>query len=400
MRILHVIPSVSLKRGGPSHALFSMVRAVRELGAESEIAATSDDDGGTLDVPLCRRVEYRGVPAVFFRPTRLLTRNFLFSAGLKRWLGRHLGEYDVLHAHYLFSHASACACAVARSRGIPYLLRTVGQLNPKALRRGRLRKAVYAFCVERRNLDAAAAVHCAGEAEAADVRAFGIKSPLAVVPPGVEQPVRNPEARPAMRRRFSVPEGAPVVLFLSRMHPYKRPDLLIGAFRRMPLREKECYAVFAGGGDREYRRHLEALAGSLGLASRVRFTGFVTGPDKDLLLQGSDIFALTSVSENFGVALVEAMAAGLPAVMTRGVQMSAEAEGCGAGLAVDDREEAIAGAIASLLDSPALRDRMGEEGRRLVSRRYTCRRMGEKLMEWYASAAAGRLKSASKGVRP
>jgi glycosyltransferase involved in cell wall biosynthesis len=114
-------------------------------------------------------------------------------------------------------------------------------------------------------------------------------------------------------------------------------------------------------------------------------TGFVTGQKKDLLLQGSDLFVLPSFSENFGIAVAEAMAVGLPVIITPGVQIAPEIAEAKAGLIVEGEVDAVADATLELLLSPELRHKLGENGKRLVSRRYCWSAIAQNLSFVYSA---------------
>jgi glycosyltransferase involved in cell wall biosynthesis len=114
-------------------------------------------------------------------------------------------------------------------------------------------------------------------------------------------------------------------------------------------------------------------------------TGFVTGQKKDLLLQGSDLFVLPSFSENFGIAVAEAMAAGLPVIVTPDVQIAPDIAAEKAGLIVEGEVDALTDAIAQLLASPNLRHQLGENGKHLVSHRYCWSAIAQKLSSVYTA---------------
>lgn len=395
MRVLHVIPSISPERGGPSQAVLGMVKALRECGVDTEIATIDDKGSGLLDLPLNQKIEYEGLPVWFFLkfspPIKRFSfsvgtdKGFIFSMDLTRWLWQNLQDYDLIETHYLFSYASTCAGAIARWQGVPYVVRTIGQLAPWALAQSRLKKQVYSFLLEKRNLNRAAAIHCTSASEAEDVRSFGVKTPTITVPLGVNQPIYLPEAKQKLRYLYGIPRETPVVLFLSRLHYKKRPDLLVRSLSQLAAQNHKFHLILAGSGEVGYVEELKDLMTSLDLASRTSFAGFVTGNDKQLLLQGSDIFVLPSFSENFGIAVAEAMAAGLPVVVTPGVQIAPEISEAKAGLIVEGEEDAIANAVAQLLKFPQLRQQLGENGQHLANSRYSWSAIAEDLSNVYQS---------------
>ena len=370
MKLLHVIPSLAKVKGGPTQIILETVRALRKCGVEAEIATTNDNGSELLDVPLYQCVEYEQVPVWFLPRGFLPMKEFIFSVDLTSWLQQHLKNYDLVHTHYLFSYAPTCAAAIARQQKIPYLVTPYGMLTPWAINHQRLKKQVYSL-IERHNLNRAVAIHCAKAEEEQDVRNFQISTPTFVVPYGVHLPAYQHQARQKLRNLFNIPSETPVVLFLSRFHPKKRPDLLIQALSKLATLNHDFHLVLAGSGEPDYLTYLINLVSSLGLSDRTSIPGFVTGQDKDLLIQGSDMFVLPSFSENFGIAVAEAMAAGLPVIVTPDVQISPDIAEAKAGLVVEGDVDVLVDAIAQLLTSPQYRQQLGENGKRLVSRRYS-----------------------------
>ena len=104
MKILHIIPSVSPVRGGPSYAVLGMVKALRYQGIDVEIATTNDHGSKLLNIPLYQKTNYQDVP-VWFLPRFLPPlKEFIFSKAATVWLWKNIANYDVLDHHYLFSN--------------------------------------------------------------------------------------------------------------------------------------------------------------------------------------------------------------------------------------------------------------------------------------------------------
>ncbi|MBD2099616.1 glycosyltransferase [Leptolyngbya sp. FACHB-261] len=383
MKVLHVIPSISPLLGGPSRVVLELVRSLRGQGVEAEIVTTNDHGPDLLDVPLAQRIEYEQVPIWFFSPLSPRLKEFIISPGLTRWLWQNLRNYDLVESHYLFSYAPTCAGIIARRQRIPYTVRTMGQLTSWALAQSQLKKQIYTALIERHNLNCAAAIHCTSEGEAQDVRRLGIRSPTITVPLGVDPTQPIPEAKQQLRQRYGIDQQTPIVLFLSRLHHKKRPDLLLQALAQLAQKNYDFHLILAGSGETSYLEYLEKMVRELDLVKRTTLPGFVAGPEKDLVLQGSDLFVLPSFSENFGVAIAEAMSAGLPVIVTPGIQISpaiAEAE---AGLVVDGNLEQLVPALAQLLSSAALREKLGENGKQLVQNEYSWQTIAHDLAEIY-----------------
>ena len=355
MRVLHVIPSISPLRGGPSRAVIEMVAALRLQEVDAAILTTNDHGPGLHpDLVTGRWQQHQGVPVLAFprwSPPVAALREFAISPGLSFWLARHLKDYDLLHIHALFSYPSTTAMAQARWAGVPYILRSIGQLSPWSLAKSRGRKRLMLRLIERRNLQRAAALHFTTVAERDEAAALGLAPPSLVLPLGV----RGPE--PAAAAAGGRDGAAPVrFLFLSRLHPKKRLENLLDALALLQrLRPDAPWELaIAGEGEPRYVAGLQERSRRLGLGSRCRWLGFVEGEAKWQLLQAADWYVLPSAAENFGIAAVEALAAGTPVILSPEVAVAADVERCGAGLVCGSDPEALTLALGQALERPSL----------------------------------------------
>ncbi len=384
MKILHVIPSISPSLGGPTQVVLNLVKALRDSGVDAEIVTTNHNGSTPLDVPLYKKVEYEQIPIWFLPYFSPPMKEFIFSTALTQWLWQNIRNYDIIDNHYLFSYAPTCAAALARWHNIPYTVRIQGQLTPWALTQGKLKKQLYSKLIERHNLNNAAAIHCTSTMEAEDVRRFGITTPNVILPLGVEQFREIPQAKSKLHSLYGIREQTPVVLFLSRLRHNKRPDLLIRSLSRIAAFKTDFHLILAGDGEPEYINYLEKLVTSLNL-NRVSFAGFVTGDIKHILLQGADLFVLPSLSENFGIAVAEAMAAGLPVIVTKAVQIASEIIANKAGIAVTGDIDSLVESISQLLASPQLRQELGQNGKNWAQNRFVWNAIASNLASTYAA---------------
>jgi glycosyltransferase involved in cell wall biosynthesis len=386
MKVLHIIPSIATVRGGPSIAVIEMVQSLQNANCEVEIATTNDNGETLLDVPLNILHEYQGVPVRFFArfsPNIAAVREFAFSAGFTRWLWHHIQDYDLIHVHAIFSYCSTVAMAIARLQNIPYLVATHGLLCQWALEQGTSKKNTYLKLIEYSNLNHASGLHLNSQLEKQEIDDLYLKCPQFVIPHGLEVLELIPNANQRLRAYFQLPAQEPIILFLSRIHPKKGLEYLIQALAQ--IKDKKFTLIIAGNGDSDYEAQINSCLHDYGLEDCSLMTGFVEGELKQLLLQGANLFVLTSYSENFGVAVLEALAAGTPALVTPGVALAQEIEQNDLGYVVPQEPTAIAKAIEKHLELPeSEEDKLSQKARQFVLDNYSWDKIAQQLLTVYS----------------
>jgi glycosyltransferase involved in cell wall biosynthesis len=389
MKILHVIPSVASVRGGPSIAVIEMVKSLQNAGIDAEIVTTNDDGEMLLDVPLNKLYDYQQVPVRFFAkfsPSIHSVREFAFSASLTSWLWQHLQDYDLIHVHAIFSYPSTIAIAIARIQKIPYIVSPHGLLCHWSLQQGKLKKEIYLNLIEKANLHGAKYLHLTAVQEKKELDILGWNLSNFILPLGLDLPVPIAKAREQLHKILNIPLEIPIILFLSRLHPKKGLDYLISAFSK--LHDQSFAFVLAGNGTTEYEAELDRLLEDNNLSDRTHKLGFVGGEKKDICLQGADLYALTSHSENFGIAVLEALASGTPALVTTGVALSDLVKEQDLGWVVDLEIEAIANSIQEFLDNPDMAKQKGDRAAEYVAKHYAWEKIALNLKAIYANILA------------
>lgn len=374
VRVLHVIHYASALYGGPTTVVAQMAESLSGLGIEVDVVTTTAHGSSELDVPIGRPVINNGARYFYF--PRQGPKFWMFSWPLRQWLYRHVPDYDLIHVHGLFAYTTLPACAAARIFSKPYVITPHGVLDPWCLSHKWWKKLPYYYLLERHNLQRASAVHVTSSFEADGLAKLGFDAKTHVIPLSVEMPDRQ---------EHDCRDGHPLLLlFLSRLDPVKGLPTLLRALALLRKRAgSDVELIIAGQGSDEYLSELQALVKSLKISENVKFTGFLQGEAKAQALVEADVFVLPSYHENFSLAAAEAMAAGLPVIVSDQVGIAREISEAAAGIVVPtDSPVALADAIEKFGSAQARRV-AGENGRRLAEQKFSREQFGKSLLQLY-----------------
>jgi glycosyltransferase involved in cell wall biosynthesis len=379
MKVLHVIPAVSSKYGGPSNALLPMCRALRSHGVEAQIASTDAEPGGHIQVELNSPTTYEGVPAIFFR--KQWSEAFKYSSAMARWLGRSVADFDLVHIHGVFSHAALSASRSCRKHGVPYLIRPLGHLERWALDQKPTRKKMFLKLGGMSMLRNAAAIHYVSASEK-DLSEEALATNHGVtIPLGIKLDTLTSSAAGERDRN-----RRPYVLVLSRLLPTKGIDVLLKAFlaaRRDPSLS-DWQLIIAGDGPPQYEEVLKQLIAQGNAGDAVHLTGWLDGKAKARALDGASLLALPSYHEAFGLCVVEAMARGVPVLVSPQVALAPEVQAARAGWITPVEVDSICDTLAAACGDREERGRRGEAGRTL-SQKFSWDVVAEQLVQLYES---------------
>jgi len=395
MRILYVTPAYkpAYRMGGPIASVSATAEALVGKGHQVTVATTTANLDEDVDVPVEQPVEVDGVTVWYFRrrepvrewlpfiPYLSQSMGFAYAKGMSTGLRRLMAEADVVHTQMPFVYPTLLAGRLARQLCKPLFYNQRGNFLPTHLSRRSLKKRLYISLFEKPILRRAAGLIALTEAERDAFRALAPSAPCFIIPNGVAAPPPDPAAAARAEARWGIPPGAPVVLYLSRLEPWKGADELLEAFARVQAVVPNAVLVMAGSDGCEAEARWRPRLG------RVVFTGVVSGQEKEDLLQRADLFALPSKGEGLSMAVLEALAHGT-AVMLSPECNFREAERAGAGVTVARDPELMAASMESLLADPARLRAMGEAGRALMRRDYSWDVVTDRLVEVYRAMLA------------
>ena len=363
--LLHVLDSIADEASGPSYSVPRLCDALAEAGGNVTLMTL----GGTARTGASWRHEPHEPD---FADVPVLGR-LRVSGDLRRALEVEARSAGIVHAHGLWLMPNVYPAWAAAKAGCPFVVSPRGMLGPAALRFSARKKRLFWLMAQRGALRSAACIHATSRLEYDDVRAFGMRNPVAVIPNGIDVPA-------AVDKRERPHGDAKVALYLGRIHPKKGLDQLFAAWTALGAASSGWRLDVVGPLDSDYARQQAALFGG----DRIRFVGALYGPDKHRAYREADLFVMPTLNENFGMTVAEALAQGTPVICTKGAPWGGlDAEGCS--WWIDHGAEPLAATLRQAMSLPeAERLAMGAAGRRWMLREFGWDAVGRSMMSVYA----------------
>lgn len=331
MRILRAIKSCDRTGGGPIEGVIQSSQILLKWGHQVEIVSLDPPSSPWLN----------SFPIVTHALGAAKNSSYGYSSQYVPWLRQNAGNYDIVVVHGIWQYHSFGVWLALRKLGIPYFVFTHGMLDPWFKRTyplKHLKKWLYWFWAEYQVLRDAQAVLFTSEEEKISAReSFWLyKCNETVVNYGTAAPTKDPATqRQIFLEQFPYLRGKRLFLFLSRIHPKKGGDLLIEAFAKVAS-DDSLHLVIAGPDRIGWQAELQKQAQKLGIEQKITWTGMLTGDLKGGAFHSAEVFVLPSHQENFGIAVVEALACGVPVLISNKVNIWREILADGAGLVASD----------------------------------------------------------------
>ena len=370
LRIHHVVPSVSVSYGGPSRSVPALCDALTELGHRVTLHTYGPTPAGEqLRYEL---LEYR---------EPLVASRFGLSMDILHGLRAAARDSDILHVHGLWTFSSLISAWAVRGTQCRLVVAPRGMLDPWALQQSAYKKRLAWVTAQGRAARAAQLMHATAMSEARAIRDMGLRAPIAVVPNGVDIPADADVARFDRSPR--------TLLFLSRIHPKKGLDGLLSAWGDVQREFPDWRLHVVGPSNSDYLPKLKRMVHERGL-ERLEFFGVAEGAAKTEHFRSAQMFILPTHSENFGLAVAEALAYGLPVIVGRGAPwQDVETHQCG--YWIDNAASEIAACLrVALRRSPEELRQSGARGRTWMQREYSWLQVAEMMADAYAWLVRGR----------
>jgi glycosyltransferase involved in cell wall biosynthesis len=372
LRVVHVCAyfAPAFVYGGPPRSIVGLCRAQQDAGLDVCVITTTANGDAELDNEIVRRGHFDGIPVRYC--ARAWPRSIFYAPSLPNVVAAQLRKADVVHIHGLWNATVWTAAAAAAEAHKPYVLSPRGMLSPAALAHHRWRKRLVYRFADARVIRDAARLHATSRPEFDELNRIPAAGRGVYVPNGVDLPPSTNGCR------------SPIILFLGRIHPIKRLDLLAAGFGQVLARHPDAQLVIAGPDEGGHRATVAPLFAPFGKA--VTWTGRVDDEKKKELLAAASVLVMCSNSESFGMSAAEAMAASTPVVVTRTCPWP-DIDAHKTGHWVEQNAGAIGDAIAAILSNPAAAREMGRRGSKLIAANYSWPTAAAALIREYQNLA-------------
>ena len=373
--------------GGPISAVHEMNKALVKSGVSVTVFTTNANGKLRLNVPLEQEINVDGVK-VFYYPVSFSGR-FFYAPKLSKSLRTNLKIYDVVHINWLYVYTTVTAATECIRQNIPYILTPHGMLDSYSMSlKGTLKKKLYIALIEKRNIKKAFALHysSSGEKEKALISDWDIHD--VIIPNIIDLPNKSKSRldKVSFYSEYPFLKQKRIVVSLGRLNYIKGLDQLLKSWNMVITVVPDAHLVIAGPDSDGYISVLKRIVKAEGISASVSFIGTVIGDKKSELLYNADVFVSSSYLESFGMAIVEAMAHGLPVTVTDKVNIKLEIEDAKAGLISSCKPISISKNLIYLLENKDLADQMGYRGKALVRKGFDSITVVSKMKNIYMSA--------------
>lgn len=406
MKILCVVPSYwpAFEFGGPIFSVHALNRALRERGVEVSVYTTNVGLGDTVDVD--KEVDVDGVGVTYFSYSKLFeffgTTGWQFSLPLTKALKAHIPDFDLVYIVGIWNYPVAAAAHYSRVHNKPYIISPRGHLYPFATSFKPWKKLPYFNLISKRDLNGAAAIHYTTADEAESCQEYlNLDAEPIVFPNGIDA---EPFKKSDKNLKISMPwlEDKRVILSLGRISIKKGFDTIVPMFGMLTKKFDDLHLLIVGNDEDGYKRQVKTMLKTFDLGYvdlsddgnsdssvdssdykniKATFTGLLTGPDKVAAYKSSDFFVLPSYTENFGMTVVEAMASGVPVLISNEVGIYREIKEAKAGVVVDAEPEAFYKKLKLLLKNDGRCRLLSKKGEKLVADKFSIDRVAEMAIE-------------------
>ena len=387
MRILHVINSLHPKYGGPVIGLINLVKSQKKINPSDSInilTSVLDNEEEYYVQKYKKELNSLGIKVLSFKAFTF----FRVISNIYK-VCNLITKNDVLHIHGLYRFPVILCAITSRIIKKPYIIRTHGSLDPYLKKQssfgkfGQILKFISENIIETSNLNAAAFIHFTSEEESLLAKPFHSNLNPMIVPNGVEEPNHNINAID-FHKTLKLPRTMKVILFLGRIHPKKGINLLIEGFKIALKKNKDIALVFVGPDNDNL---IDQYISKKDLKNKpIFYLGQIDHDQIGSYFKGADIFALTSYTENFGIAVVEAISYGCPVLISENINIYKKIKNLGCGYICELSKESISEGIIKAISDKKLQNHLRKIGKYKILETFSWDAISEKIYKFYIKA--------------
>jgi len=363
MKILNIC-AYTWAIGGPARIIYDHTTVVLKLGHQVDILSPATPGDKIYPAP-------EGARVIVCKRTQPISRFFPeFSLELWDFLKKHIHEYDVVHCHGIWHFGSVAPFLFKNNT--PKAITIHGLLDKWAIHHGYWKKKIFGILFQKRFLRKANLIQINNRDELNDLRQFlGFQHPnVAIIPNGMQlAELANLPPKGTFRAKLNLPDGKKLVLFMGRLNIKKGLDLLLPAFKKYMEKYDDALLILAGPDD-GYQAETERFIKENQLQDKMVMVGMLTGETKKAALADATIFALPSYSEGFSIAALEAMTAGVPALVSDRIGFDGTVAQHQAAHEVPLTVEGVHEGLVKLLQQPAYAETLRQNARKMVETLY------------------------------
>jgi len=391
MKLLCVVPSYwpAFQFGGPIYSVHNLNKALVNKGVNVTVYTTNVglDDG---NVPINEEVNVDGVKVFYFKFIRFFeflgTTGWQFSPQMTKKLRENLKNFDIVYLNAIWNYPIGVASYYCRKYSKPYILSPRGSLYPSTFIKKTWKKRLYYNLIARNILQGAKAIHYTTEDEAKQCHQFlRLNNRAIIIPNGLDLSEFNDLPNyESLRKKFPNLQNKKVILFLSRINWIKGMDILIEGFAKLKKEREDVHLLIVGKDDGDnYIEKVKSCVKKYNLENFITFAGALTGINKLIAYCGSDIFILPSYSENFGMVVIEAIACGLPVIISDKVGIANEIRENNAGIIIGTTADDVYRGLKTALESQKVIDIMKKNAKKMVYELYDINRVADRMIEFF-----------------
>jgi glycosyltransferase involved in cell wall biosynthesis len=377
MRILNIC-AYTWEIGGPARVIFDHTAIAAKLGHQVTILSPVSPSDNVYPAP-------KGVSVVICKRTTPFSKILPeFSLELYSYLRNHIDDYDVVHCHGLFHFGSIAPFLFKNKAKKVFTIH--GVLDSWALQNGYVKKKIFSLIIQKRCVKNSNLIHVFNHDEQADLNQYlGYQhSNVAIIPNGMQlSELTDLPPKGMFREQFNIEENKKVALFMGRLNAKKGLDLLLPTFQKYATQYQDTILVLAGPND-GYEAETKRFIADNHLDRHIKIVGMLTGDIKKAALADATIFVLPSYSEGFSIAALEAMTAGVPALVSKRIGFDGSVAKYKAAHEVELTTESVFEGLTKMLQNPAYCQTLKTNAQKMVFELYGIEKVATRLLDEFA----------------